>query len=104
GHDSDLLAGRANKSDFRYPDTVVDTRFSADVTSNVTSVPNRAGPGSGNSHRSPCKAKAPHGLHAGPPRARQRRKLMPALRRHATSQDPVIRTRYVRPPNQRLAG
>jgi hypothetical protein len=34
-----LLAGRAHESDFRYPDTVVDTRFSADVTSNVTSVP-----------------------------------------------------------------
>ena len=38
-HDPDLLAGRAYEPNFRYPDTVVDTRFSADVTSSVTSVP-----------------------------------------------------------------
>jgi hypothetical protein len=34
--DPDLLARRAYETNFRYPDTVVDTRFSADVTSNVT--------------------------------------------------------------------
>lgn len=35
----DLLARWTYEPDFRYPDTVVDTRFSADVTSNVTSDP-----------------------------------------------------------------
>jgi hypothetical protein len=35
--DPDLLSRRAYETNFRYPDTVVDTRFSADVTSNVTS-------------------------------------------------------------------
>jgi len=49
GDDPDLLSGRAYESNFWYPDTVVDTRFSADVTSNVTSVPSRDDPGSGNS-------------------------------------------------------
>jgi len=42
-----LLAGRAYEANFRYPDTVVDTRFSADVTSNVTLFLIRDCPGSG---------------------------------------------------------
>src|SRR5262249_15762780 len=42
-YDSDLLARRAYEPNFRYPDTVVDTRFRADVTSNVTSVPGPRG-------------------------------------------------------------
>src|SRR5215467_8188041 len=45
--DPDLLARRAYQANFRYPDTVVDTRFSADVTSNVTSFLTRDCPGSG---------------------------------------------------------
>ncbi len=47
-YDPDLLARRAYETNFRYPDTVVDSRFSADVTSNVTSfltgtIPGQAG-------------------------------------------------------------
>jgi len=38
-YDPDLLARRAYETNFRYPDAVVDSRFSADVTSNVTSFP-----------------------------------------------------------------
>src|ERR1700722_3586222 len=47
-HDPYLLTRWAYQPYFRYPDTLVDARFSADVTSCVTVVPTRDLPGSGN--------------------------------------------------------
>jgi hypothetical protein len=43
--DPDLLARRAYQPYFRYPNAIVDTRFSADVTSSVTLLPGQGLPG-----------------------------------------------------------
>jgi len=51
GDDPDLLALRADESDFGDADAIVDTRFGADVTSSGSSCCAVAGPSGGGSAR-----------------------------------------------------
>jgi len=103
--DPDLLAGWAYEANFRYPDTVVDTRFSADVTSNVTLFPIRACPGSGTPALS-AKTESPAQLACGATTARSapRRLYLRSVAAHARHRLAIgAPARIVRPAPGRLS-